>query len=84
MLQSSIKNLNNYCALVKVNMNNTKLNVSYKRVLQEVCEKFNGAEQYIIEWIEALFGESKLSIDEVTYFVYNNFEAVVEILQLSF
>ena len=49
MLQSSIKNLNNYCALVKVNMNNTKLNVSYKRVLQEVCEKFNGAEQYIIE-----------------------------------
>ena len=64
-------------------MDNTKLNV-YKGVLQEVCEKFNGAEQYIIEWIEALCGESKLSIDEVTYFVYNNFEAVVEILQLSF
>ena len=29
-------------------MNNAKLN-AYKKVLQKVCEKFNGAEQYIKE-----------------------------------
>ena len=59
-------------------MSNTKLNV-YKNGLQEVCEKFNGAEHYIKKRIEALCGESKLSIDEVTYLFtndYNNFEAV--------
>ena len=48
---------------MKVNMNNTKLNV-YRKALQEVCEKFNGAEQYIKERIEELCSESKLSIDE--------------------
>ena len=48
---------------MKVNMSNTKLNV-YRKVLQEVCEKFNGAEQYIKERIEELCSESKLSIDE--------------------
>ena len=56
-------------------MSNTKLNV-YKKVLQEVCEKFNGAEQYIKERIKELWSESKLSIDEVTYLFtndYNNF-----------
>ena len=60
---------------MKVNMSNTKLNV-YKKVLQEVCEKFNGAEQYIKERIKELWSESKLSIDEVTYLFtndYNNF-----------
>ena len=46
-------------------MNNTKLNV-YRKVLQAVCEKFNGAEQYIKERIEELCSESKLSIDEET------------------
>ena len=44
-------------------MSNTKLNV-YKNVLQEVCERFNGAEQYIKERIEVLFSESKLSAEE--------------------
>ena len=58
-------------------MSNTKLNL-YKRVLQEVCEKFNGAKQYIKERIEALCSQSKFSKDEVTYLLtndYNNFEA---------
>ena len=56
-------------------MNNTKLNV-YKKVLQEVCEKFNGAEIFIKERIEKLCCEGKLSAEEVTYFFmndYNNF-----------
>ena len=47
-------------------MSNTKLNVQ-KKVLQEVCEKFNRAKQYIKERTEELCSESKLSIDEVTY-----------------
>ena len=60
-------------------MSNTKFN-SYKKILQEVCEKINGAEQYIKERIEALCSESKLSIDEVTYLFrndYNNFATVL-------
>ena len=48
-------------------MSETKLNV-YKKVLQDVCEKFNGAEQYIKERIDELCSESKLSIDQVSYF----------------
>ena len=64
-------------------MNNTKLNV-YKKVLQEVCEKLIGAEEYIKQRIEALCSESKLSIDEVAYLFtnyYNNFEAVLLLVQ---
>ena len=48
-------------------MSDTKLNV-YKKVLQDVCEKFNGAEQYIKERIDEPCSESKLSIDQVSYF----------------
>ena len=58
---------------MKVNMSNTKLNV-YKKVLQEVCEKFNGAEQYTKERIEVLCSESKLSEEEVTYLFKNNYK----------
>ena len=56
-------------------MNNTKINV-YKKVLQELCEKFNGAEGYIKEGIEELCSENKLSVKLVTYLFmndYNNF-----------
>ena len=56
-------------------MNNTKINV-YKKVLQELCEKFNGAEAYIKERIEGLFSEDKFSVEETTYLFmkdYNNF-----------
>ena len=52
-------------------MANTKLNV-YKIVLQEVCEKFNGAEEYIKKRIEELCNEKKLSAEEVTYLSTNN------------
>ena len=52
---------------MKVNMSNTKINV-YRNILQEVCEKFNGAEQYIKE----LCSESKLSVNKVTYLVMND------------
>ena len=56
-------------------MNNTKINV-YKKVLQELCEKFNGAQGYIKERIEELCSENKLSVKLVTYLFmndYNNF-----------
>ena len=62
-------------------MSNTKLNV-YKKVLQEVCEKFNGAEEYIKERIEVLCSKSKLSAEEVTYLFTNNI-SFVKILQTS-
>ena len=47
-------------------MSNTKTNI-YKIVLQEVCENFNGTEQYIKERIEELCNKKKLSAEEVTF-----------------
>ena len=58
--------------LVEAKMNNTKLNV-YKKVLQEVWEKFNGAEDFIKERIEELCSNGKLSVEEVTYLFMNNY-----------
>ena len=55
----------------EVKMNSTKINV-YKKVLQELREKFNGAEAYIKERIEELCSESKLSGEEVTYLFMND------------
>ena len=50
-------------------MNYVKLNV-YKKVLQEVCEKFDGAEEFIKEKIEEICTNGKLSVEEVTYFLW--------------
>ena len=58
---------------MKSNMKNTKLNV-YKKVLQEVCENFNGAEVYIRERIQELCSNGKLSVEEVTYLFMNNYD----------
>ena len=58
---------------MKVNVSNTKLNV-YKKVLQEVCEKSNGAEQYIKEKTEVLCSENKLLAEEITYLFTNNYK----------
>ena len=52
-----------------------KLNV-YKKMLQEVCEKFDGAEGFIKENIEEICSNGKLSVEEVTYLFmkdYDNF-----------
>ena len=54
-------------------MSITKLNV-YKKVLQEVCEKFSGAEQYVKERIEVLCSKSKLSAEEITNLFTNNYK----------
>ena len=55
-------------------MNNTKINI-YKKVLQEVCEKFNDTEAFDKERIEELCNEKKLSAEEVTYLVYNDYNS---------
>ena len=55
-------------------MSNTKINV-YKKVLQELCEIFNGAEAYIKERIKELCSENKLSVEEVTYLFMNDYNS---------
>ena len=49
----------------------SKLNVS-KIVLQEVCEKFSGAKEYLKKKIQELCNEKKISAEEVTYLFTNN------------
>ena len=66
-------------------MNHTKISI-YKKVLQEVCEKFNDAEAFVGERIEELCNEKKLSAEEVTYLSMNDYNTVklfVKILQAS-
>ena len=48
----------------------------YKKVLQEICEKLDGAEKFIKEKIEEICSNGKLSVEEVTHLFmndYNNF-----------
>ena len=52
-------------------MANTKLNV-YKIALQEVCEKFSGAEEYIKKRTEELCKIEKLSAEEKSCLFTNN------------
>ena len=40
---------------------------------QEVCEKLDGAEEFIKEKIEDIYSNGKLSVDEVTYLLMNNY-----------
>ena len=42
-------------------MNKTKLNV-YRNVLHKVCEKFDGAKEFINQKIEAIYCQEKLSV----------------------
>ena len=53
-------------------MNNATLNV-YKKVLQEVCEKFDGTEEFIKDKIEKICSNKNLSVEELTYLVMNNY-----------
>ena len=50
-------------------MNNAKINV-YKKVLPEVCKKFDGAERFIRDKIEEICNNEKLFVEDVTKFVY--------------
>ena len=55
-----------------------------KKFLQDVCEKFHGAEQHVKERIEALGSKSKLSIDEITYLFTTILRMLVKTFQASF
>ena len=52
-------------------MNDAKLYV-YEKVLQEVCEKFDGAKEFIRDKIEEICSTEKLSVEEVTYLFMND------------
>ena len=41
----------------------------YKRVLQEISEKYNEAEDFINKRTEEVCSQKKLSAEEVTYFL---------------
>ena len=71
-------------------MNNAKFNV-YKKVLQEVCEMFDGAKEFIRDKIKEICSDEKLSVEEVTKFVYKRLRQLllklvvfIKILQASF
>ena len=63
---------------MKININNTKLNV-YKKVLQEACEKFNRAEDFIKGRIVKLCSNGRLSVENVTFF----YERLRQLLKLN-
>ena len=52
-------------------MNNIKLNF-YKKVLQEVCKKFDGAKE-LLEIKLKRFVVMKISVEEVTYLIRNDY-----------
>lgn len=48
-------------------MNNAKLNV-YKKILQEVCERFVGTEEFMKHKVEEMFCNEKLSVERGNLF----------------
>ena len=54
-------------------MNNAKLNV-YKQILQKVCEKFNGAEDFIKEKLKSSAVMENYQWIEVTYLFINDYD----------
>ena len=50
-----------------INMNNIKIKV-YKKLLREICEKYDGLEAFINERIKEISSHEKLSVEEVIYF----------------
>ena len=68
---------NYFCARIDLlRMNKTKLNV-YKKVLHEVCEKFNEAEEFINKKIEETGCQEMLLVKHIIYFVYERLCFVV-------
>ena len=63
-------------------MNSAKLNV-YRKVLQEIWEKFDGAEGFIRDRIQQICCNKKLSAEEVTYFAYERLQQLLKLNYLS-
>ena len=53
-------------------MNNIKIKV-YKKVLKEICENYDGTEEFINNRIEVICSYEKLSAEEVIYFLVSFF-----------
>ena len=49
------------------------LNV-FKKVYQEICEKSDGAKEFIRDKIEDICSNEKLSAEEVTYLFMNDYD----------
>ena len=61
-----------------------KVNV-YEKVIQEVCEKSDGAEEFIKEKkIEEICSNGKLSVEEVNLFVYERLRQLWKLKQVVF
>ena len=63
-------------------MKSAKLNV-YRKVLQEIWEKFDGAEEFIRDRIQEICCNKKLSAEEVTYFAYERLQQLLKLNYLS-
>ena len=62
------KDITMITSVLDVKMNTAKLNV-YKKVLQEVCKNFVGAEEFIRDKVEDICcNEQLLSVEEVNLF----------------
>ena len=48
-------------------MNKIKIKV-YKEVLKEICEKYDGEEDFLNDRIEEICSHEKLSTEEIIYF----------------
>ena len=49
-------------------MNKIKIKV-YKKVLKEICEKYDGEEDFLNDRIEEICSHEKLSTEEIVYFL---------------
>ena len=63
-------------------MNSAKLNV-YRKVLQEIWEKFDGAEEFIRDRIQEICCNKNLSAEEITYFAYERLQQLLKLNYLS-
>ena len=63
-------------------MTSAKLNV-YRKVLQEIWEKFDGAEEFIRDRIQEICCNKKLSAEEITYFAYERLQQLLKLNYLS-
>ena len=57
-------------------MDNLKIKI-YKTVLKGASEKYDGAEEFTNQKIEEICCQEKLSVEGVTYFVYEILRVVV-------
>ena len=55
-----------------INMNNIKIKIN-KKILKEICEKYDGAEDFINDRIKEICSHQKLFAEEVTYFLVSFF-----------